>query len=221
MHQRTSCSIPADSCCFCWLMRIWQSLAVSSGSSCCYWYMCSVCSWTGLLIFWQQRLVPSQRITSKQVHKPPCPINHLSPRPLVSGLEGRLKHSRTLNKVDLEKAKPTGFKVLFCGLLMVRFGGFLSCWAFIVSPVMGRKTHFWRLEGNPTRCWLQGCRNTGSSQAQGCCCCWTVACESGFTHWNSDSQPVAHKPLGVAYQLSCISDNYIMIHNSSKIIVIK
>ena len=36
--------------------------------------------------------------------QPHCTINHLSLLPVVSGLEGRLKHLRTLNKVGFEKS---------------------------------------------------------------------------------------------------------------------
>jgi hypothetical protein len=39
----------------------------------------------------------------------PFPINLLFTLPLVSGLEGRVKHSGTLNKVGFEKLKPTIF----------------------------------------------------------------------------------------------------------------
>ena len=37
----------------------------------------------------------------------PCPINHLSPLPLVGGLEKMLKCFRTLIKIGFEKSKPT------------------------------------------------------------------------------------------------------------------
>jgi hypothetical protein len=47
--------------------------------------------------------------------------------------------------------------------------------------------------------------------------------------WNTGSQPLGHDPLEasnnpftkVAYQISCISDIYIGIHNNSKITVMK
>lgn len=40
--------------------------------------------------------------------------------------------------------------------------------------------------------------------------------------WLSDLQPVGHDPLGVVFQISsCTSDTYIIIHNSSKITIMK
>lgn len=48
----------------------------------------------------------SQGITSEQ-STTPFPIILLFPLPLVDGLEERLKHLRTLDKVDFEKSKPS------------------------------------------------------------------------------------------------------------------
>lgn len=64
---------------FCSLVLTRQSLMVSSGSSCCY---CRV---------WHCPL----RTTSEQVHNP-------------TGIEGRVKHLRTLIKVGFGKCKLTG-----------------------------------------------------------------------------------------------------------------
>jgi hypothetical protein len=50
-----------------------------------------------------------KKTISKQVHIPFCPLNLSFPLPLVGGgLEGRLKHLRTLTKVGFENSKPTG-----------------------------------------------------------------------------------------------------------------
>jgi hypothetical protein len=69
-------------------------MAFASGLSCCCWFM-----WTELLISWQGTLDLLQRTLSKQVHILLCSSNLSFPLPLVgSGLEGRLKHLRTLNK---------------------------------------------------------------------------------------------------------------------------
>jgi hypothetical protein len=76
---------------------------------------------TGLLISWQQRFEspPPQKIISKQVHIPICPISFSFLLPLVSGrLEGRLKHLRTLIKAVFEESKPT---FLFLFYLLIYF----------------------------------------------------------------------------------------------------
>lgn len=90
----------------------WQSLVVSSGSKCFadLW----VVDWTAIadwcwsfargLDSWQQRLESSQRTISKQVH---FLLTFLFHPPLGGGLEGRLKHLRTLIKVDFKKSRPT------------------------------------------------------------------------------------------------------------------
>lgn len=39
--------------------------------------------------------------------------------------------------------------------------------------------------------------------------------------WTSDSQLMGHDPFGAAYQISCISDIYIVVHSSSKVAVMK
>ena len=58
-----------------------------------------------------ERNVPKKlhRTNSKESHNP-LNLNLLFPLPLVSGLNGRLKHSRTLNKVGLGKSKPIKVK---------------------------------------------------------------------------------------------------------------
>jgi hypothetical protein len=49
-----------------------------------------------------------QRIISKQVHILLCPVNLSFPlSPVGGGLEGRLKHLRTLIKAGFEKYKMT------------------------------------------------------------------------------------------------------------------
>ena len=64
-----------------------------------------------------------QRITSQQVYNP-LPIKLSYPLPLVSGLEGKLMHLRTITKVGFGKSKPTTISILlrinkhgFCFLL--------------------------------------------------------------------------------------------------------
>lgn len=104
MGQRTSCDIPANSCHFHWLMSIQQSLAVSAWSNHCYRFC--VCYWTWLLVSWQEWNCPKELLTN---FTNPFPINHVPPQLLVSELEGRLKWSGTLSKVDLENFKPIHF----------------------------------------------------------------------------------------------------------------
>jgi hypothetical protein len=61
---------------------------------------------------WQHRLDLLQRTVSKQVHILLCPINHSLPLPLVgSGLEGRLKHARTLTKIGFGRQRQVDFWV--------------------------------------------------------------------------------------------------------------
>ena len=92
---------------FCWLVPTWGSLPVSAGSCYCNWFVFGVCYWTGLLIHQQQRMESHQRTTTKWVPPHTFPINLLSPLPLVARLERKLRCLITLNKVGLEKSKPT------------------------------------------------------------------------------------------------------------------
>ena len=99
MHQRTSCGILADSCSSRWLMPIWWSLAVSAGWIHCYWFMFGVCYQTAILTR-NSGMAPKNYSTVPQLL---FPINLLFPLPQVGGLEGRLKHSRTLNKIGMKR----------------------------------------------------------------------------------------------------------------------
>jgi len=81
-----------------WLLILtWQSLAVSAGL--CYWFVFVVCYWTGLLVSWQQEWSCPKELL---LNRPTTPLTffHITP---VGGLEGRLRHLRTLNKVGFEK----------------------------------------------------------------------------------------------------------------------
>lgn len=68
--KKTSPGILADSGHFCGLVAMFQSLAVSAGSCCCYRFVFSVCYWIGLPVSWQGRVESSQETTFKQVHNP-------------------------------------------------------------------------------------------------------------------------------------------------------
>ena len=70
-----------------------------------------------------------------------------------------------------------------------------------------------------------------ADNGKGSLCCSTLRHTSYLlvTLWNTGSQPVGHDPFGglsdpitgVAYQISCMSDIYIIIYNSSKVTDIK
>lgn len=66
----------------CWFGRILQHLLDPATTKCLMF-------WTGLLIFWQQRVGSPQRTASKQVHNPYFLLTFLLPLPLVGGLERR------------------------------------------------------------------------------------------------------------------------------------
>jgi len=105
--QRTSHSIPAESCHFCWLVLIRQNLVVSAGLSCCYWFPVwwLLLDWTAGIWTMKSGIIPKELLLNRSTT--PSPINLPFPLPLVRGLERRLTCSRTLNEVDLDKFKPT------------------------------------------------------------------------------------------------------------------
>ena len=66
---------------------------------------------------WQMESL--QRTTSKQVHIPLSYLPSFTLRCLDGGLEGRLKHLRTLIKVGFEKSKATLLPWSWCLLIEV------------------------------------------------------------------------------------------------------
>lgn len=78
---------------FCW-MEPWLLIGV--------W--CFLLDWTDGILITKSSVTPKNYF--KTGPQSLFPINLLSPQALVSGLEERLKRSRTLNKVGLEKSKP-------------------------------------------------------------------------------------------------------------------
>lgn len=99
--QRTSCGIRlipltcadlARPCGFCWIQP---------------WLLIEV--WCFLLVWIDGILIMKNLVTPKNYFstgpQPSFPINLLPPQALVNGLEEKLKHSRTLNEIGLEKSK--------------------------------------------------------------------------------------------------------------------
>jgi hypothetical protein len=71
-----------------------------------------------------------EKTVSKQVHIFLYPINLSFLLPLVGGgLEGRLKHLRTLIKVGFEKSKPTKAHSFLVFFLLA--GWLIGCWGWI------------------------------------------------------------------------------------------
>jgi hypothetical protein len=87
-----------------WFWPLLWDLAVSAGLCCCYWFWCSVCYWTRLLVSDKEEWNFSKELLLNRSITPFS--NNLFPLALFSGLDGRLKHLRTLNK-GFEKSKPT------------------------------------------------------------------------------------------------------------------
>ena len=61
--------------------------------------------WTADVLTMKIGIVPKELLLSRSTLL--GPINHLSPLPLVAGLEGRLHHLRPLLKVGFEKCNLT------------------------------------------------------------------------------------------------------------------
>lgn len=100
--------------CFCQFVQIRWSLVVSAGSSSCYWFVwcwpldgrCDLCVVFAVgLECWSP---DSEDWKHSKELLPRRPTRPLSCWPVVGGLQGRLKYSRTLNKIGFEKkSQPT------------------------------------------------------------------------------------------------------------------